>query len=221
VKKVPPYRVPATPLISSSAWTGDVPAARLSEISVDVKEGMAVPAALTRIRVLVDVRELWTANRCFPYHLVRGIVHSANLDPSPESMSLEAGSGHPRRYVSNYIKGVLSEDAHDFQKCRQRNIRAGKKSTRTEPGLPPVTVSIPASSANRTYSSSLERTVWPYVIFIIVPAANLFLGSNVDYLQMEYRGYSTCGCAGRRHQAFQGGHAIGYKPRHAEWIEKS
>jgi hypothetical protein len=70
-------------------------------MSVDVKEGMAVPAALTRIRAHVLVRELWTANRCFPYHLVRRIVHSANLDPSPESMSLETGSGHPRRYVSN------------------------------------------------------------------------------------------------------------------------
>jgi hypothetical protein len=100
-EKAPPYRVPATPLISSSSWTGDVPAARLSEISVDVKEGMAVPAALTIIRAHVLVRELWTANRCFPYHLVRRIVHGANLDPSPESMSLEAGSGHPRRYVSN------------------------------------------------------------------------------------------------------------------------
>jgi hypothetical protein len=37
---------------------GEVPAARLSEISVDVKEGMAVPAALTRIRLLVHVRGL-------------------------------------------------------------------------------------------------------------------------------------------------------------------
>jgi hypothetical protein len=55
-EKAPPYRVPATPLISSSSWTGDVPAARLSEISVDVKEGMAVPAALTRIRAHVLVR---------------------------------------------------------------------------------------------------------------------------------------------------------------------
>ena len=73
----------------------------LSEISVDVKEGMAVPAALTRIRTHVLVRELWMANRCFPYHLVRRGVHIANLDPSPKSMSLEAGSGHPGRYVSN------------------------------------------------------------------------------------------------------------------------
>jgi hypothetical protein len=56
--KAPPYRVPATPLISSSSWMGEVPAARLSEISVDVKEGMAVPAALTRIRLLVHVRGL-------------------------------------------------------------------------------------------------------------------------------------------------------------------
>jgi hypothetical protein len=67
-----------------------------------------VPAALTIIKDVL-VRELWTANRCFPYHLVRRIVHGANLDPSPESMSLEAGSGHPRRYVSNWIKGVCQK----------------------------------------------------------------------------------------------------------------
>jgi len=76
-------------------------------MSVDAKEGMAVPAALTRMRAHVLVRESWTANRCFPYHLVRGIVHTANLNPSPESVSLEAGSGHPRRYVSNYIRGAV------------------------------------------------------------------------------------------------------------------
>lgn len=76
-------------------------------MSVDVKEGMAVPAALSRMWVHVLVRESWTAYRCFPYHLVRCIMHSANLDPSSESMSLETGSGHPGRYVSNYIKGVV------------------------------------------------------------------------------------------------------------------
>jgi hypothetical protein len=127
VKKAPPYRVPATPLISSSSWMGRVPAARLSEISVDVKEGMAVPAALTRIRALVLVRELWTANRCFPYHLVRGIVHSANLDPSPEGMSLEAGSGHPRRYVPNYgvcektltISRNVAKQTYEQERSRQ------------------------------------------------------------------------------------------------------
>jgi hypothetical protein len=116
-------------------------------------------------------------------------VHSANLDPSPESMSLESCSGHPRRYMSNCTKGVeLSVDAHDFQKCRQIDIRAGKKSTSTEPGLPAVTVSIPASSANRTYSSSAERTVWPYVIFIIVPAANLVCGVKRELYAHEDMG---------------------------------
>ncbi len=177
---------------------------------------MAVPAALTRVRTHVSTRELWTANHCFPYHLVRRIVHSANLDSSPESMSLETGSWHPRRYVSNYMKGVVRRRSRP----RQTDVRAGKKSTRTEPGLPPVTVSVPASSANRTYSSSVERTVWPYVIFMIVPAANLFVGSKVNNIDMGYVSHSTCGCVEGTHQGFQEGHVIGYKPRRAEWVGK-
>jgi len=145
--------------MSSSSWTGDCPAARLSDISLDVKEGMAVPAALIRNERLCDYWRTAAHHRC-PYHLVRRIVHGSNLDPRPQSVSLEAGSWHPRRYVFDYREKSVRRRPR-VQRVARPDIRAGKKSTRTEPGLPLVTVSVPASSAKRTYRSSVERTVCP------------------------------------------------------------
>jgi hypothetical protein len=57
-----------------------------------------VPAALTKNKRL-GVYARIMANRRFPDHLIRRIVHGTDLDPSPQSVSLEAGSWHPRRYV--------------------------------------------------------------------------------------------------------------------------
>jgi hypothetical protein len=84
--------------MSSSSWTGDCPAARLSDISLDVNEGMAVPSALIRNEGLCVYRRT-AADHCCPYHLVRRIVHIPNLDLRPQGVSFEPGSWHPRGYV--------------------------------------------------------------------------------------------------------------------------
>lgn len=49
---------------------------------------------------------------------------------------------------------------------------AKEEKTDIEPYRPEATVAVVASSANRTYRSSLEVTVCPYAIFMMLPAVN-------------------------------------------------